>query len=130
MGKMEYDDLEWSEWKKHNADAACRRSHTAHSAVVLERRAVLNSRMELSEAIRSHGERHTGLVAIVATGHGGKLHTGPEVGYCDTMEDAKALMSATLRQVFDGSWTPHAGRTAGATWKMMYSRWRRLGGGR
>ena len=123
---MEYDDLEWSEWKKHNDDVACQRSHTAHSLVILERRAVLNSRMELSEAIRSLGERHTGLVAIVATGHGGKLHTCPEVGYCDTMEDAKALMSEMLRKVFDGNWTPHARRTAAATWKMMYSRWARL----
>ena len=69
---MEYDNLEWSEWKNHNDDMACRRSHTGHALVVLERRAVLNSRMELSEAIRSHGELHTGLVAIVATGPRGE----------------------------------------------------------
>lgn len=119
---MQYDDLEWSEWDKHKDDPACRRSHTEHALVVLERRAVLNSRMELSEAIRSHGERHTGLVAIVSTGLGGKLHAGPEIGYCDTVEEAKALMSKALREVFDGSWIPHAGRTAGATWRMMYSR--------
>ena len=120
---MQYDDLEWSEWEQHNDDIACQRSHTAHSSVILERRAVLNSRMQLSEAIRSRGERHTGLVAIVSIGPGGKLHTGREVGYCDKIEDAKALMSETLRKVFDGNWTPHAGRTAAATWRMMYSRW-------
>ena len=120
---MTYDDLEWGEWGKHECDAACRRSHVAHSLVVSERRARLNNRMELSEAIRLHGNRHTGLVALVATRPLGKLHVLGEVGYCNSIEDARSLMSDKLRKVLDGSWTPYVNRSLSGTWGMMFSRW-------
>ena len=90
-GRWSTTTLNGQNGRYHNDDMACRRSHTGHALVVLERRAVLNSRMELSEAIRSHGELHTGLVAIVATGLGGKLHIGPEIGYCDTIRRCESV---------------------------------------
>ena len=123
---MRYDDLEWGEWGKHEWDPACRRSHVSHSLVGSERRARLNNRMELSEAIRSHGNRHTGLVALVATGPLGKVHVLGQAGYCDSIEDARSLMSDKLRKVLDGSWTPHANRSLSDTWSMMFSRWSRV----
>ena len=84
---MQYDDLEWSEWDKHKDDPACRRYGCFWNAVAWNCRRSLGAHWLSGDSV-----------------HWTWWETTLVLGYRDTVEEAKALMSKALREVFDGSW--------------------------